>query len=538
MPKAGLIQASDGNFYGTTEGGGQYGYGTIFKITPNGTLTSLYSFCSQQNCDDGAFPEARLLQGLDGNLYGTTSYGGTHYLCEIGCGTIFRITPAGAITTLYSFCSQQDCTDGAVPMAGLTQAADGDFYGTTQGGGSTGQGTLLKITASGTLTTLYSFCPEGLGNCTDGADPVAELVQSTEGDFYGTTSQGGAVGCDGFGCGTVFKFTQTGELTTLHTFGGQDGADPLAGLVQAMDGSFYGTTLQGGPNNCYHVGCGTIFKITATGVLTTLHSFDSLDGSFPSAPLLQAGDGNLYGTASAGGSYMCGLYNCGTVFKITLTGELTTLHSFDGSDGADPLAGLVQGTDQAFYGATSAGGSYGEGTIFRLAVGQQLVPVTPCRVVDTRNQNGEFGGPPIQGGTYRSFPIPQGACGISPIATTYSLNITVVPHGPLGYLTIWPTGENEPLVSTMNSLDGRIKANAAMISDQYANESASINSRHSLRRRSSNSRSRSHRRETYGPRSAPTVVPKIPRSPESKIVSQFKFAPLQIRSPMRLQRWP
>jgi uncharacterized repeat protein (TIGR03803 family) len=358
-PYAGLVQATNGDLYGTTVSGGTSGTntnGTVFKITPGGTLTTLYSFCSSTNCTDGADPYAGLVQAANGNFYGTTYYGGTNHR-----GTVFKITQGGTLTTLYSFCSQTNCTDREGPLAGLVQAANGDFYGTTQYAGANGGGTAFKITPGGTLTTLYSFCSQT--NCTDGADPYAGLVQAANGDFYGTTYSGGANG----NYGTVFKITPGGTLTTLYSFCSQtnctDGAGPQAGLVQAADGDLYGTTVSGGTNTN-----GTVFKITPTGTLTTLHSFNgTTDGATPAAGLVQAINGDFYGTASSGAN------NYGTVFKITPSGTLTTLYRFCHQthcpDGATPYAGLVQDTNGDFYGTTSEGGSNNDGTVFRLSVG-------------------------------------------------------------------------------------------------------------------------------------------------------------------------
>ena len=235
-----LIQGTDGNNYGTTVRGGVYEQGTVFKVTPDGTLTALYSFCSQVNCTDGAEPFSRLVQA-GGNFYGTTAIGGAN-----DGGTVFEITPAGQLTTLYSFCSQTNCTDGAEPFSGLVQAG-GNFYGTTVSGGANGRGTVFEITPAGQLTTLYSFCSQT--NCADGELPYAGLVQAG-GNFYGTTVEGGA---NGF-YGTIFEITPAGQLTTLHSFAYTDGADPTAGLIQATDGNFYGTTEGGGAN-----GRGTAF---------------------------------------------------------------------------------------------------------------------------------------------------------------------------------------------------------------------------------------------------------------------------------------
>jgi uncharacterized repeat protein (TIGR03803 family) len=358
-PFAGLVQATNGDLYGTTLSGGTSGTnsaGTIFKITPGGTLTTLYSFCSQTNCTDGADPYAGLVQASNGDLYGTTYFGGTN-----GQGTVFKITQGGTPTTLYSFCSQSGCTDGADPYAGLVQAANGDFYGTTVYGGADGFGTVFKITPSGTLTTLYRFCSD-YPSCTDGADPYAGLVQAANGDFYGTTYGGGANG----NYGTVFKITPGGTLTTLYSFCSQsgctDGDHPEAGLVQAADGDFYGTTSGSG------FSIATVFKITPTGTLTTLHSFNgTTDGATPAAGLVQATNGDFYGTASSGAN------GYGTVFKITPSGTLTTLYRFCHQthcpDGATPHAGLVQDTNGDFYGTTIEGGSNNDGTVFRLSVG-------------------------------------------------------------------------------------------------------------------------------------------------------------------------
>jgi uncharacterized repeat protein (TIGR03803 family) len=374
-PQAGLVQATGGNLYGTTASGGANYNGTVFKISPGGgPVKTLYSFCSQSRCTDGSYPRAVLVQAAGGNFYGTTVSGGANDHCYFfGCGTLFRITPIGALTTLYSFCSQGGlaCTDGAVPFAGLVRATDGNFYGTTVSGGPN-PGTLFKITPSGTLTTLYSFCSQGGAPCADGANPDAALVQATSGNFYGTTSSAGANDR-----GTVFKITPSGTLTTLHSFCSQsectDGSVPLAALVQGTDGNFYGTTFEGGTSGCAY-GCGTVFRITPSGTLRTLHAFHPFtkgEGALPFGGLVQATDGNFYGATSQGGAH-----GAGTVFKITPSGTLTTLYSFCSqggtacTDGANPVAALVQDTNGNFYGTTENGGAKGGyGTVFSLSVG-------------------------------------------------------------------------------------------------------------------------------------------------------------------------
>ena len=320
-PRGTLVEGTDGNLYGTTYG--KYGNGMIFKITPGGTFTRLHS--------GGTF-QAGLTLGTDGNFYGTST------------SSVFRITPSGTFTTLYSF--------GAGYLLGrLAQASDGNFYGTTLLGGSNGSGMLFRITPSGTLTTIYNFCSRQ--GCADGTAPLG-LIQGTDGNLYGVTGGGGTAG----GYGTIFKITTTGTLTTLHSFDLTDGSGP-EGLVQASDGNFYGTTNSGGfsNSNC-NAGntagtCGTVFKITPTGAFTTLHLFNHTDGGNPGAAPIQASDGNLYGTTADGGTT-----SAGTVFKITSTGTLTTIHNLDtkNGDGTFPM-GLVQHSNGIFYGPTIRGGN-------------------------------------------------------------------------------------------------------------------------------------------------------------------------------------
>jgi uncharacterized repeat protein (TIGR03803 family) len=296
-----LVQGFDGNFYGTTYGGGANQAGAVFKVTPSGALTTLYSFCAQAACTDGSSPEAGLVLATNGNFYGSTTAGGAS-----GDGTVFEITPAGTLTTLHSF----DGTDGATPFDAPVQATDGNFYATTPGGGAYGQGTVFKMTPSGTLTTLYSFCAQA--GCPDGSDPEGGLIQGTDGNFYGTTNSGGtSSGCGSDGCGTVFKITPAGTLTTLHSFQDSDGDNPYDALVQATDGNFYGTTHNDGA-----VGDGTVFRISTSGTLTTLYNvwginaagqvfrYDSQLQSWDSVPgiltsLAVAFDGTVWGVNSA-----------------------------------------------------------------------------------------------------------------------------------------------------------------------------------------------------------------------------------------------
>jgi uncharacterized repeat protein (TIGR03803 family) len=368
-----VVQGFDGNFYGTTTGGGAGGSGTVFKITPSGTLTTLHSFCTQANCSDGSFPESGLVQAADGNLYGTTSDGALN-----NGGTFFRITPAGTLTTLYRFCAQLYCPDGLHPYAQLIQGADGNFYGTTEFGGTYDYGAIFKISPGGGLTLLYSFC--ALANCLDGSIPDGQLVQAPDGTFYGTTISGGGPAY----AGTVFRMTPEGKLTTLYSFCQQsncaDGNSPMGGLVQASDGTLYGTTSTGGT-----LYLGTVFKIDTKGKLTTLHNFCSLedcaDGVYPYSGLLPATDGNFYGTTAFGGIFG-GSDGGGSIYRITPLGELSTVYSFCAEakcrDGTDPF-GLIQATDGSFYGTAVYGGEAKDGTVFSLTVGlQPFVTVVPA----------------------------------------------------------------------------------------------------------------------------------------------------------------
>ncbi|HLY20729.1 MAG TPA: choice-of-anchor tandem repeat GloVer-containing protein [Bryobacteraceae bacterium] len=418
-----LVQATNGDFYGTTIGGGTGGWGTLFKITPSGVLTTLYNFCYPTCAVSGGMPWAGLLQARNGDLYGTTPSGGENGVCPgLGCGTVYKITPGGSLTTLYTFCSQSGCTDGSGPNGGLVQATNGDLYGMSRGGGANNGGTVFKITSSGTLTTLYSFCSQS--GCTDGSGPYAGLIQATDGNLYGTTESGGSSN----GYGTVFKITPGGSLTTLYTFCSQsgctDGAVPFSGLVQATNREFYGTTLEGGANNG-----GTVYKITSSGTLTTLYSFCSqsgcTDGSGPYAGLIQATDGNLYGTTNHGGAN-----GDGTVFKITPGGTLTTLYSFCSqtgcTDGSGLITGLVQATNGKFYGTTQAGGAHqNSGTIFSLSVG--LGPF-----VETQTTSGKVGaavkilGTNLAGATSVTF---NGTAAVFTVNSTGSAISATVPSG-------------------------------------------------------------------------------------------------------------
>ena len=342
-PKVALVEGVDGNLYGTTDSGGEAHDGTIFNITLGGILTSLYSFC-ESDCSNGFRPNSALVEDIEGNYYGTTVLGGENHK-----GTLYKIDANGEVTTIYSFCPHQSCPEPVFPN-GVVQGADGDFYGTTQYGGENDYGSVFKITANGELTTIYSF------NVTGGYYPSADLIQGTDRNFYGTTFDGGTEGD-----GTAFEITADGDLTTLHNFHGMgDGSYPASALIQGTDGNFYGTTLSGGTLS----NDGTVFTVTAQGGFKTLHKFGGNDGDAIYAGLAEGTDGNFYGAAYAGGAN-----DYGTLFNITPQGSFTTLHNFDRTDGKNPYATLVQDSDGTFYGTTEIGSARNHGSIFSLSVG-------------------------------------------------------------------------------------------------------------------------------------------------------------------------
>jgi uncharacterized repeat protein (TIGR03803 family) len=348
FPRGALVQGTNGDFYGTTERDGAETNGTIFEISPTGVFTILHSFTGWPR--DGAYPGAGLILGSDGNYYGTTSGGGLHYQ-----GTIFQMSPAGVVSNIYSFTGG---IDGSSPYAPLAQGRDGQLYGTTLDGGDTtpsftyGYGAIFKITLSGVLTPLYAFTDE-----LDGESPSCGLVQGFDGNFYGSAIHGTT------GDGALFQITPAGGFTVLYNFSGPDGSGPIGGLIQASDTNFYGTTLGGGTDDE-----GTVFQLDTNGVLTTLYSFtNGPDGAEPYASLIQGADGNLYGTTI--GSDFDMPHSSGSIFQITTNGTLTALYTFPGSsDGATPAGGLTVGNDGNLYGTTISGGTNGDGTIFELAL--------------------------------------------------------------------------------------------------------------------------------------------------------------------------
>lgn len=387
-PRSGLVQANDGNFYGTTYDGGTSNSGSVFRLTPGGGYTNLYSFGSQPL--DGTHPSAGLVQGSDGYLYGATVGGGTGY-----SGTLFRISLSGSYSNLYSF--QGSTNDGQGPAVGLTRGNDGNFYGVTQGGGAGSSGTVFRFTTNGTETMLYSFA----GSPNDGFEPLAPLVLGSDGNFYGTTFFGGITNVasigfvDTLGLGTVFRISPGGSYQLLYLFGSTvpDGFAP-GQLVQASDGNFYGVAFEGGT----FTNRGAIFRITPGGSESLFYSFGSQpgDGSNPGS-LMIGSDGNFYGTTTKGGTN-----NIGSVFRISPGGSETVPYSFGSqpNDGNEPLGGLVQANGGNFYGTTLNGGAGTNGTIFELtgAIAYSTNQITQIRLVGTNVVLGILSAP---GDTYQ-----------------------------------------------------------------------------------------------------------------------------------------
>jgi uncharacterized repeat protein (TIGR03803 family) len=354
-PTGNLIQGAGGTFYGATIYGGIndtdqcfLSCGVVFSVTHDGVLTVLHEF----SATDGSAPNPPLVQTADGTLYGATAGGGNLANCYYGCGTIFKLAADGTFATLYSF----SYTDAADPNAGVILAADGNLYGTTNGGGANGCGTVFKMTLTGALTVLHNF------NCgTDGVAPFSTLRQGVDGNFYGVAASGGL-----FDEGVVFKMTPAGALTVLHNFRGKDGSWPIGQLVQMPDTNFYGVSLEGGnfdgPICGENHGCGTIFRVTPTGTLTTLYDFvcpphSCSNGAEPYGGLV-LGNGCLYGTT---------WYLYGTIYRLSFGRTLTTLHTFDNTDGLNPVGSLLFAADGILYGTTYNGGADGQGTVFSLS---------------------------------------------------------------------------------------------------------------------------------------------------------------------------
>ena len=344
-----LTPDQKGNFYGVTPDGGANSLGAIFRVTPDGLLTGVAKIGEET----GMEPVGGMALGNDGNFYGTMTanpYGALH-------GTLFRVTPAGALTTLVQF----NGANGSVPLASLMKAGDGNFYGTTSAGGASGHGVIFRLTHAGELTVLHHFD----GNA--GREPLGRLTQGRDGFLYGTTRQGGAAGW-----GTLFKISLNGTFTHLASFDWTNGAYPYAEVAEAPDGTFYGTASEGGEN-----GFGTIFRFEQ-GTLKAVYSFSPATGIYPQSGLVLADNGNFYGTASQGGE---GGY--GTVFQFQPSGSFTVLAAFGFWNGAFPTSTLAPDGNGNLYGTTTEGGLFGDGSIYRVALNEAPTPkqtVTPANL--------------------------------------------------------------------------------------------------------------------------------------------------------------
>ena len=364
VPYPALAQGADGRFYGTNSTGGKNNTGTVFSIKADGTGFNVLS--SFPDTNGGSQPRAGVVQARDGNFYGTTYAGGSN-----GVGVLYQVTPAGTLTYLTSF--NDVSVPGANPVGTLTEGLDGLLYGTAQYGGSDNYGTVYRVTVPAGTATTFATITGGLA----GYYPQSDLIQARDSNFYGTTLSGGA-----YNNGTFFRITPAGVFTTLYSFtGSADGGSPIRGVVQGIDGAFYGATQTGGG-----YASGALYRLVVSGDtanITALHSFETLlgEGMTPDGSLVAATDGNLYGTTSAGGAY-----NSGTVFRVTTTGGFATVYSFTNGtagDGGFPVGGLTIGNDGKLYG-TTAGQNGSSGTIFKIDLNAPLpAPVPLSALVPT-----------------------------------------------------------------------------------------------------------------------------------------------------------
>jgi uncharacterized repeat protein (TIGR03803 family) len=440
-----LAQGRDGNFYGESQTVGA-GTGNVFKVTPTGTFTVIHSF----DLADVALEAGGMTLGTDGNLYGDTYIGGT-----ADDGVTFKITPAGEPTPLHNFA---DTGDGSNPVGALVLGANGDFYGTT---GSNPE-TIYQVSSSGKFTKLQTLT-------TAQGYQGGQLIQASDGNFYGGTNLGGA---NGFG--TAFKMTSKGAVTVLHSFNHTDGTNASPGMVEIAGGTFIGTAALGGNN-----GAGLIYSLTSPGTFAVLHEMDGpTDGSLLGV-LTVATDGNVYGTAANGGAT-----SCGTIFKVTPSGQFSVLYAFDGTHGCNPEGYLTEGTDGKLYGITSAGGANDAGTFFSLdaglspfvhlmtSSGKELAKVEILGQGFSKASVVEFGGVAastiaVTGSTYISATVPAGALTGAVSVTTGTTTLTspqtfnvlptitsfTPPSGPVGTtVTITGTGLTQTTAVTFDKV--------------------------------------------------------------------------------------
>jgi uncharacterized repeat protein (TIGR03803 family) len=349
-PSSGLIRDSTGNLYGTTNSGGQFGYGTVFKVTSGGTESVLHSFAGSPS--DGSYPDlGSLTLDPEANVYGTTPYGG-----ESGYGTVFKVTATGTESVVYNFTGG---SDGGYPYGGVARDSAGNLYGTTYEGGTYYVGVVFKLTADGAESVLHNFG----SSLTDGEYPTGNLTRDSSGNLYGATDRGGASSA-----GSVFQVTASGTESLLYSFKGYpvDGAGPVGGgLLRDTSGNLYGVTQEGGANTL-----GIVFKLTSAGTESVLLNFNGgTGGGDPIDGLARDAAGNLYGTTLGGGSGAgCPYLGCGVLFELTTAGKEMVLHNFtlgSSSDGGNPWGGVVRDPSGNLYGTLSVGGAYGCGAVFK-----------------------------------------------------------------------------------------------------------------------------------------------------------------------------
>jgi uncharacterized repeat protein (TIGR03803 family) len=375
-PLGGVVLDPAGNLYGTTEFGGHFGDGTVFRLAANGTETILFNFYKSQTLDAGVFPQGGLVRDAAGNLYGTTERGGVESDCPFhpygtGCGTVFKVSATGHLTVLHRF----HFNDGALAISApaLTLDGAGNLYGTTLGGGfpfDIGNGVVFKLAPSGKLSVLFKF---GTNGTDTGFGPYGGVVRDANGNLYGTTVNGGAA------AGVVYKLDTSNKETVLHVFNGPgDGENPMSGVIIDSAGNLYGTAQGGGSffNCAGFAGCGFVFKLDASGTETILYDFTGgTDGGNPFGGLIRDSAGNLFGTTTFGGDLTCNApQGCGVVYKLDTAGTQTVLHAFSGgTDGAYPDDSLVLDSGGNLYGTASAGGdrtgcsANGCGVVFKIA---------------------------------------------------------------------------------------------------------------------------------------------------------------------------
>lgn len=340
-PFAGLVRDAAGNLYGTTYTGATSGYGTVFKVDPKGNETVLYSFTGG---NDGGSPVGGLVRDAEGNLYGTTQYGGIS-----GYGAVFKVDKSGNETVLYSFQGGQG--DGCNPYGGLVRDAEGNLYGTTPSCGNSNNGTVFVVAKNGNSRLLHSFA-----GGKDGADPLyTALLLDAKGNLYGVTAEGGSQND-----GVLYKLSPKRKLTILHTFAGGTKDGCFAHGTPAMDkqGNLYGTT-----SRCGSGSEGTVWKVSPKGKETVLHNFagGSTDGANPIGGVILDAQGNFYGNTDSGGPS-----DDGTIFELSNKGTLTLLHNFDSSDGGTPFGGVIRDGKGNLYGTTLEGGTDGNGVVWKL----------------------------------------------------------------------------------------------------------------------------------------------------------------------------